>query len=65
MTNREKLFEILNKMTDEELAFAIDVPCNMCPARKMCNSHINEDESCQETFILWLEEGNEQNEAQS
>lgn len=62
MTNREKLFEILNKMTDEQLAFVIDLPCDMCPARKSCESYHYDDYTCQDNMTLWLEEGNEQND---
>lgn len=57
MSNKEKLLDTLNNMSDKELADAIDLPCVKCPAQTFCDNE-NPDErlTCQEIIESWLKE---------
>lgn len=53
MTNREKLFEILNKMDNHQLSYKVDFSCNECPCYGFCKNFISI--SCNETLEKWLD----------
>lgn len=56
MTNREKLFKVLEEMDNSTLSDVIDFKhCNDCPAKNYCIKHPRAG-TCQETKCKWLDE---------
>lgn len=53
MSNREKIFEALKKMSNEQLVENVDFACSLCPADGICN--LCDRVSCQEVLLNWLE----------
>lgn len=53
MTNKEKLFEILDKMSNQKLSFTINLPCDKCPCYDFCKNF--KSMSCNETLEAWLD----------
>lgn len=56
MTNREKLFEILNKMSNQKLSLAVNLPCHVCPCYDFCEK--SENISCNKILEEWLDSDN-------
>ena len=56
LVNREKLFDALNKMSNEQLAESITLWCDECPARESCVSRTVKDFSCTRFLKRWLNE---------
>lgn len=56
MTNREKLFKVLEAMNNKELSENLEFYCGDCPARYYCMEHDGDENTCQNTMHLWLNE---------
>lgn len=55
MSNREKLFKLLEGKDNKCLAEMIDFICDECPANSFCSSTSAGVLTCQETLCAWLE----------
>lgn len=54
MTNREKLFKVLEKMDNKQLSETVDFWCKDCPANEFCSYTKYDLKTCQETRYEWL-----------
>ena len=61
MTNREKLMQMFNAMSNKELSEAWGIPCKVCPASEYCNTTPDEM-NCNEVMESWLNEGEKKDE---
>lgn len=54
MTNREKLFKVLEEMDNKELSETLDIHCGDCPILDYCIEHDGDENTCQNTIYAWL-----------
>lgn len=58
MTNREKLFEVLHKMNNQNLSFTVNFSCgNECPCYEFCKN--SDSISCNKILEEWLDSDEE------